>query len=299
LEARALSLLFSICVVSVCQAQNQPPTAPAPAAPGAAAPAAPRPAAPQNAQPPAPDYPDPRTLTFGAFVWATGLDNSGPNLVSGSTAPDNETLDDLGKARPVAGGVEVSLPITRTGSLHFESLLAKGDGNVTTTVTTDVFGNTYGAGTALVPQYSIFASKLYLDDLLFPHKFPVAKFRLKSLWEFQYIHMKTVVDAPALNTATASAAAVGTKQIFLPTFGIAAEYALTPHVLARVDASGFGLPGKSNIWDANVTLSYRRGSWELYAGGKALHFKSSGNATEYVTDTLAGVLVGLRWHWSL
>ena len=289
-------------MVSVCQAQNQPPAAPPPATPTAAAPApaAPRPAAsPQNAQPPAPDYPDPRTLTFGAFVWATGLDNSGPNLVTGNTAPDNETLDNLGKARPVAGGVEVSLPITRTGSLHFESLLAKGDGNVTTTVTTDVFGNTYAAGTALVPQYSIFASKLYLDDLLFPHKFPVAKFRLKSLWEFQYIHMKTVVDAPALNTDTASAAAVGTKQIFLPTFGIAAEYALSPHVLFRVDGSAFGIPGRSNIWDANVDLSYRRGSWEMLVGGKALHFKSSSNATEYVTDTLTGVFVGLRWHWSL
>jgi hypothetical protein len=291
--------LFSICVVSVCQAQNQPPAAPPPATPTAAAPAAPRPAAPQNAQPPAPDYPDPRTLTFGAFFWATGLDNSGPNLVSGSTAPDYETLDNLGKARPVSGGVEVSLPITRTGSLHFESLLAKGDGNQTTTVVTDLFGVTYPAGTALVPQYSIFASKLYLDDLLFPHKFPVAKFRLKSLWEFQYIHMKTVIDAPALNTDTASAAAIGTKQIFLPTFGIAAEYALSPHVLFRVDASGFGIPGHSNIWDADVDLSYRHGSWEVLAGGKALHFKSSGNATEYVTDTLTGVFIGLRWHWTL
>lgn len=296
MEARALSLLFSICVVSVCQAQNPAPPTPVPSTP---APASPAPAAPRSTQPPAPDYPDPRTLTFGAFFWATGLRDAGPNLVTGKTAPDNETLDNLGKARPAAGGVEISLPITRTGSLHFESLLAKGDGNVTTTAVTDVFGNTYGVGVGLVPQYSIFASKLYLDDLLFPHKFPVAKFRLKSLWEFQYIHMKSVIDAPALNSATASAAAVGTKQIFLPTFGIAAEYAISPHVLFRVDGSGFGIPGKSNIWDADVTLAYRRGSWEVLAGGKALHFKSSGNATEFVTDTLTGAFIGLRWHWSL
>lgn len=292
LEARALSVLFSICLVSVCPAQNQPPAAPAPAA-------TPPAAAPGNAQPAAPDYPDPRTLTFGAFFWATGLGASGPNIVTGSTAPDYETLDNLGKARTASGGVEVSLPITRTGSLHFESLLAKGDGNQTTTVATDIFGNTYGAGTALVPQYQIFASKLYLDDLLFPHKFPVAKFRLKSLWEFQYIHMKSTIDAPALNTATASDTAVGTKQIFLPTFGIAAEYAVAPHVLFRVDGSGFGIPGKSNIWDAGISLAVRRGSWEVVGGGKALHFKSTGNATEYVTDTLTGVYLGLRWHWSL
>ena len=233
------------------------------------------------------------------FFFDPAFTATGPNIVTGSTAPDNETLDNLGKARPGAGGVEVSLPITRTGSLHFESLLAKGDGNQTNALTTDLFGNTYAAGTALVPQYSIFASKLYLDDLLFPHKFPVAKFRLKSLWEFQYIHMKSVIDAPALDTASSGATAVGTKQIFLPTFGIAAEYALAPHVLFRLDGSGFGIPGKSNIWDANVSLSYRHGSWEILGGGKALHFKSTGNATQYVSDTLTGVFIGLRWHWSL
>ena len=291
MEARALPLLLLICVVSVCQAQNQPPAAPAPVAPA--------PAAPRSTQPPAPDYPDPRTLTFGVFFFDPALAATGPNLVTGSTSPDNETLDNLGKARPGSGGVEVSLPITRTGSLHFESLLAKGDGNQTTTVVTDVFGVTYPVGTALVPQYQIFASKFYLDDLLFPHKFPVAKFRLKSLWEFQYIHMKNTIDAPALNTASSSDTAIGTKQIFLPTFGIAAEYALAPHVLFRVDASGFGIPGHSNIWDGDVSLSYRHGSWEVLAGGKALHFKSSGTQTEYVTDTVTGVFIGLRWHWSL
>ena len=277
--------LFSICLVSVCQAQSQPPATPA--------------AAPRSTQPPAPDYPDPRTLTFGVFFFDPAFGSTGPNLVTGSTAPDNETLDNLGKARTASEGIEISLPITRTGSLHFESLLAKGDGNQTNTVATDLFGNTYAAGTALVPQYQIFASKFYLDDLLFPHKFPVAKFRLKSLWEFQYIHAKSVIDAPALNTATAGDTAVGTKQIFLPTFGIAAEYALAPHVLFRVDGSGFGIPGHSNIWDANVSLSYRHGSWEMLVGGKALHFKSSSNATEYFTDTLTGVFIGLRWHWSL
>jgi hypothetical protein len=279
-------------MISLCQAQNQAPATPVPA-PG------PAPAATAATQAPAPDYPDPRTLTFGLFFWDTALTASGPDIVTGSTAPDNETLDNLGKARPVSGGIEISLPITRTGSLHFESLLAKGDGNQITTGTTDIFGNTYPAGTLLVPNYSIFASKLYLDDLLFPHKFPVAKFRLKSLWEFQYIHMKSFIDAPALNSATASAGALGTKQVFLPTFGLAAEYAIAPHVLFRVDGSGFGIPGKSNIWDAGVSLSVRHGSWEVTGGGKALHFKSSGNATEYVTDTLSGVYVGLRWHWSL
>ncbi len=290
-----MSLLFSICVVSLCEAQNtQSPAAPA-------APATPPPAPPRSAQPPAPDYPDPRTLTFGVFYMASFGSTAGPDLTGGVQALGYETLDGLGKPKTAVPGIEVSMPITRTGTLHFESMLAKGDGTQNTPAQTDVFGVTYAQGDTLTTQYQFFASKFYLDDLLFPHKFPVAKFRLKSLWEFQYIHMKSTTDSQALDAieGPGSGTAVGTKQIFLPTFGIAAEYALSPHVLLRGDISGFGIPHHSNIWDAGATLSYRHGSWEGLFGAKVLHFKTSPQAEEYLTDTLSGAYVGLRWHWSL
>jgi len=289
-----LSLVFSICFLpgmSLAQSQ-QAPAAPTPPAPPAAAQQTPKTSA--------PDYSDPRTLTFGVFYWLTG-EGAGitPDLHGGSQAFDYETLYDLGKPKRGTPGIEISMPITRTGSLHFEIVQSKGDGNQTAQVPLDLFGQGFNQGDYLASQYGILASKLYLDDLLFPHKFPVAKFRLKSLWEFQYIHMKSTIDAPAYDLSGAPETAIGTRQIFLPTFGIAAEYALTPHTLARIDASGFGIPNKADIWDASATISYRHGAWEIYGGGKALHFKSSPNNVEYVVDTLSGAFVGVRWHWSL
>lgn len=221
-----------------------------------------------------------------------------PDLNTGKQAIYLGTLHNLGKPKGTPG-LEVSIPITRTGSLHFEIFETKGDGNQNASMPLYLFGQGFNTGDNLASQYQLFATKLYLDDLLFPHKFPVAKFRLKSLWEFQYVHMKTTIDVPTLEGTSAPELATGTKQIFLPTFGLAAEYALSPHTLFRADASGFGIPHKADIWDASATLSYRHGSWEIYGGGKVFHFKSSPNSTEYLTDTLTGAFAGIRWHWSL
>ena len=295
MKARTLSAVFSLWAILACswpacaQAQNPPAATPAPAPPAPS----------RNAVPPAPDYPDPRTITIGIFGFATGLSGAQANLITGRTAPDNETLDGIGKARPVAPGIEVSLPITRTGSLHFEGFLAKGDGNTTSPNDTDLFGTTYVAHDPLVTQYQILATKVYLDDLLFPHKFPVAKFRLKSLWELEYVRMKAQVDSPALTAAQNLGNVSSSKQLALPEFGIAAEYALTPHTLFRADAAGFGIPNHAIIWDGNVTLSYRHDWWEVLVGGKTMHFRTSPGGTIYMDDTLSGAYVGVRWHWTL
>lgn len=241
-----------------------------------------------------PDYPDPRTFTLGVFYWFTGPGTS-PSIYAGRLALDNETLTDLGRAHR-SPGVEASFPISRTGELRFEYDRISGDANQTAAVATDLFGTQFNQGDYLATQYKIQRGKLYLDDLLFPHKFPVAKFRLKSLWEVQWVQVKSTIDAPRV---TAGETGSGTDQIVFPTFGLAAEYALSPHILLRADASGFGLYHKADIWDADATVSWRRGQWEIVGGGKAFHFKTSPNKTEYVSATTAGAFVGLRWHWSL
>lgn len=235
---------------------------------------------------------------IGGFYWLTGPGKS-LDINSGKQALDYETLHDLGKPKPSSVGIEASYPITRTGSLHFEIFQTKGEGNQIAPVYTDVFSQGIEPGDNLNTQYQILATKLYLDDLLFPHKFPVAKFRLKSLWEVQYVHAKAEInDLTEGNEAQTPITTSGTKQLILPTFGLAAEYALAPHVLVRVDASGFGIPHKADIWDAGATVSYRHGLWEIFAGGKAFHFKSSPNSTEDLTATLSGAFVGVRFHIS-
>jgi hypothetical protein len=259
--------------------------------------------APAQGQAAVPDYPDPRTLTFGAFYWFPGPGQE-PSYYGGSQAPDYRTLTNWGKPHDLPG-IEVIFPITRTGELHFEYFRGKGDGNQTVSVpNVDIFGANYVQGDYLATQYQFQSAKLYLDDLLFPHKFPVAKFRLKSLWEVEWVQIKGTVDAPILDAELAALgqaadSADATHQIILPAFGLAAEYALSPHVLLRAAISGFGIPHHSNVADAEATIAYRHGMWEIRGGGKAFHFKTSPNNVEYVTGTIAGAFVGVRWHWSL
>jgi hypothetical protein len=85
--------------------------------------------------------------------------------------------------------------------------------------------------------------------------------------------------------------------VILPEFGLAAEYAIAPHVLLRVDASGFGIPKKSYIWDGNATVAYRHGQITVEAGFKGLGFKTSPNKDEYVRDIIQGGFVGIRYNW--
>jgi len=290
----ALSSLFAFLTLPAMG--QAPPAQPPQTTPAARAPQTNQPA--PGPQRPVPDYPDPRTLTFGIFYWATGPGTE-PGLYSGRQALDYETLTNLGRPHRTPG-IEASLPITRTGELHLELFQTTGDGNQNAPAATDIFATaSYNQGDYLATSYRLKSAKLYLDDLLFPHKFPVAKFRVKSLWEVEWVSIKATTDAPYIDATGVSASTSGARQIIFPAFGLAAEYAISPHVLLRAAASGFGLYHKADLWDAEATIGYRRGMWEIRGGGKAFHFKTSPNNTEYLSGTLTGAFVDLRWHWSL
>src|SRR5205814_8527304 len=123
----------------------------------------------------------------------------------------------------------------------------------------------------------------------------------RSLWEVQYVQIKSTIDAPLAPTTDSegnpiSTTGQGSRQTVLPTFGIAAEYAIAPHLLLRADASGFGLRHRSEIWDAEGLIAWRRGHLEVVGGGKTFHVKTSPNNTEYLSATVAGAFIGVRWH---
>jgi hypothetical protein len=248
-----------------------------------------------------PDYPDPRTITVGVFYWYT-IPGSGPDIQGGKIAAGYESLFGLGKYKP-GPAAEVSVPITRTGVIHVEAFDTKGDGSQLAPIATTVYSTSYIKGDYLSTQYNIRGAKLYLEDLLYPYKFPAAKFRLRSLWEVQYVGIKGTVDAPLKTVTTDSSGNTtvttgsGSNQILLPSFGVAAEYAIAPHILLRAAGTGFGLPHKSEILDAEATVSYRHGKWEIVGGAKALHVKTSPQKDEYVTATMDGAFVGVRWHF--
>jgi hypothetical protein len=260
-----------------------------------AAPAPPPPAAPAKN---VPDYPDPRTLTFGAFYWFTGP-GTDPSIIGGSQATTYSTLKDLGRPHK-SPGFEFFFPISRTGEIHVEVLRTVGLGNQTAPANTTIFQTPFSQGNFLATNFRISQGKLYLDDLLFPHKFPVAKFRVKALYEFTYTSVRASVDNPVQEfLGTSSGPGQGTRNIYYPEFGVAPEYALTPHVLLRAAVGGFAIPGKAVISDGEATIGYRHGFLELRGGVKLLHYKTSPKTDDYLRGTLTGAFVDLRFHYAL
>jgi len=295
----------ALCLTALCLplfAPGQEPAAPATQPPAPPAPAVTQPAA-SGKTPAVPDYADKRTLTFGVWGWAT-IPGTGPDIIGGQAATGFETLDSLGKYH-LTPGVEASLPVTRTAEIHFEGFLSKGDGTQNAPANTALFSTGFNTGDFLSTQFQITSLRLSYEDLLYPFKFPVAKFRVRSLWEVQYLAMQGTVDAPLrANTADSSGNLIsnsgsGTRTIILPTFGLAAEYAISPHVLLRAAASGFGLPHRAEIYDGEATVSYRMNRIEIRGGYKFVHFKSSPRIDEYVMGTVQGGFVGVRYHWGL
>jgi len=257
------------------------------------------PPAPNAKNPAVPDYPDPRSFAIGVFYWSL-IPGSGPDVLGGTQATGYETLKALGKAKPTSPGIDISYPITRTGVLHLDAFVSKGDGNQTAPSDTTLFGASINKGDYLATQYQIRSGRLYLDDLMYPHKFPVAKFRLKSIWAIRYLGVKTTIDAPLQKDANGNltnAAGTGSRQIVLPELGVAAEYGIARHVVLRVGGSGFGIPHHSNIWDGEATLAWRHGKVSVEGGVKALGFKTSPHKDEYTQDRLYGGFIGVRYHW--
>ncbi len=275
--------------------------APAPAAAPQADPSKPQrpPVLAKGQKPAVPDYPDARTLTFGAY-WFGTVPGSGPDVQAGSINRTFGTIRGLGKEH-MGPGVFASIPVSRTTEIRFEGFQTKGSGNQTLKGGDPyVFATQFNSGDYLSNSYKIRSGKLWIDDLFWPHKFPVAKFRLKAIYGVRLLSVKAIYDAP-LKTPTGSTVtgvtALGNKQVVLPMLGLAPEYAISKHVLFRVEGSGFGLYHKSFLWDGEATLSYRRKSWEAFGGFKALGFKTSPKQDFFYSGQVYGGVFGIKYHW--
>ena len=314
LSIRALiptAMLLSVMTLAVSPSFSQqaqaPAQAPVPApetTPGQNPGQAPAPAT--AAAPPAskvPDYPDPRgAFTIGIYGLYS-FTGSGPNITGGAVAAGTNTYENLpaiGRPYRIIPEFEAGIPITRTGMLYVEFDRYHGWANQTLTAPTFVDTYSFTTGDVVSSAYHIITARIYLDDLMFPHKFPVARLRFKSIWGMRYISVTDTVDSPtedAVAGLPGSSFEIGTNYIFFPEFGAAMEYAVTPHVLFRVDGAGFGIPHHSDIGESSATLSVRKNNLEFLMGAKMLHFKTSPQKEEYEDATFFTPFVGLRWHF--
>jgi hypothetical protein len=297
----AVSPSFSQQAPSGPQAPEQAPTPDT--TPGQNPGSAPAPST--AAAPPAkvPDYPDPRgTFTLGIFGLYSPV-SAGPSIKGGQTASYSNTYEDLfalGTPYRIVPDFEASLPVTRTGTLYVELQRYHGWNNQTLTRASFIDTFQFNPADVVSDSYHLITARIYLDDLMFPHKFPVARLRFKSIWGLRYISWTDSVGSPtedAVAGVEGSSFQLGTNYILLPEFGAAMEYAVAPHVLFRVDGAGFGIPHRADLSEGSATLSARKNNLEFLIGVKALHFKTSPYKEEYQSGTFITPFVGLRWHF--
>jgi hypothetical protein len=254
-----------------------------------------------------PPTPDPKILEDGGFylepiVWLT---RGQPDLFGGATATSYGNLTYPGKPRN-GYGFELGIPAGRANTIRLSAFRVLGHGDSTVGAVAQggstIFSELYSPGDFLVASYTVESAKVSWDYLSYTFK---NKIRFKTLYEMQFVTIGTSVDAPfAAVTYDPSTgennpnSSTGSKNIFLPTFGVEFEQPMTKHLRWELKGSGFGIPHHADIWDAQADVALRLSAFEIQVGARAYHFKTSPSTDQYFTDTLDGAYVGIRYYLS-
>ncbi len=267
------------------------------------------PSSPQQSTP-APNTPvtpkDPYILEDGGYsiqpvYW---LNHAQPNLNTGSTATAVTNFDYTGNANYSVGG-EIGVPAGPQNTLRFSYFRVQGNSNTTLSQAETIFSEAYSTGDYVTGGYRLQNFKLTWDYLSYNWYKKPGTLRLKTLYELQYTTISGNFAAPFKAVTTDSSGntdfntATGSKNLIYPTFGLELEQAIGHRFRWEARASGFGLPHRAALWDAQATLAYRVGrSVEIMAGEKAFHLKTSPRQDAYFADTLSGAYVGVRYYWN-
>jgi hypothetical protein len=209
-------------------------------------------------------------------------------------------LDFPGKNTPVLGGV-VSFPAGNDDTLRVSYFRTQAQGNTVASKALSFFGVAFSTGDYLSVGYNLQNAKISLDYVSWPGPARATSFRLKTLWELQYISFQPTVYAPFKPTEDSSGNAIETfatmnKWFIYPSLGLGIEKALSQHVRVEVKASGFALPHFPTVWDGEALVACRVKHFEVLFGARAFHFKTSPKREEYVRATLPGAYAGIRWY---
>jgi hypothetical protein len=217
-------------------------------------------------------------------------------------------LDFQGKPN-LAEGAEFGFAVGAHNSIHVSYFQTQASGDFTTPNDITVLNQTYSAGTLVSTNYRLQNLKISFDYLTWPFPVESRRFRLRTLWQVQYLNMKTGFDAPLLplfdangNPITDSSgnavnyAAAHSYWFVLPSLGLGATEYVSRNVRIEAEASGFTIPHHTTIWDADASANFRMGKVELGVGGRAFHFKTSTQQDFYSRATLFAPFVRLRWY---
>jgi hypothetical protein len=241
----------------------------------------------------------------------------------GGWFPKQQPIFDRGNAATFTGvshitmqgkpKVAESLEIGVAAGLHNTLKLSYTDiraaGNFTTATDVVAFASVYTAGTYVATNYHLQNVKLSYEYLTWPYPVGSRKFRLKTLWQVQFLTIGSVFDSPLKYFDSAgnlildasgnpiNLSASRSVRIISPMLGLGAYYYPSRHFRIEVNGSGFGFPHRYKIWDTDASLNVRIiGHLEFRLGGRALQFKTSTKAEYFLKGTFASAFVGLRWY---
>ena len=250
-------------------------------------------------QAPAPPAPPPqqqppenieRMFSIGLYDW---LPSGGPKLNGGTLAVVPPSHDLKLPTKPYrAYGAMITFPTKGSSRLEISYLTLNDRGNALAPTDLGFFGGTVPAKEPLSMDYSLRHLKVSWNYLTYPNPPQDAKLRIKTLWEVHFLQVKPTI----VETVTAPDLPLSENQrIILPAVGLGLEYVPSKHFRMELRGSGMGFPKRSALGDGEGTAVVRLGSLEIFAGMKALYFRTSPKKETFVNGTLWGPYGGIRW----
>jgi hypothetical protein len=240
----------------------------------------------------------------GYFVGITGWLPIGQSFVDKgrlASFTDPSKLQLAGKSKG-AFGAEIGIAAGLHNSVRVSFFQSKLSGTTTAPNELVIFTKTYSAGDQLSTDTKLSNYKVSYEYLTWPYPVEARHFRLKTLWQVQYISLKGNFDAPIRSATPDSAGnltsftAQGTKSFFSPAVGLGVHEYATRNFRFEANVSGFMLPHRWHLVDSDATIAYRAGRLELRAGAKAFLFRTTPKTDYFFRGTVGGAFVGLRWY---
>jgi hypothetical protein len=196
-------------------------------------------------------------------------------------------------------GGRISVPIGKNASLRVSYFQTQSTGFGVAPRDLNLFGTIITNGDLVATRYRVEDFKASYDYLTYFWKRGNAEIRLKTLWEVQRISVTNELDEFVLNTDGSYSLnpATGSRSLLYPTFGLGIEHTMSKHFRWEARGSGFGLPHRGDLADAEITAAYRVGHFEVLGGGRLLHFKTTTKSDQYNAGTLYGPYVSVRYYW--
>ena len=216
---------------------------------------------------------------------------------AGDTQTEPGNFDYPQSSKYALGGV-ISMPLGKNSSLRFSYFQTDKTSSTTAGGNLNLFGTAIGSGDFLSTYYRLRDYKVSYDYLTYFFHRGSTAFRVKTLWEFQFLDVSNIVldSSPNGDGTFTSNTATGTRSIIYPSLGLGFEGTLSPHLRFEAKGSGFVFPHRAVIGDSEGSLALRAGHLEFIAGARAFHFKTSPKKDQYVRGTIYGPYVGIRYY---